>query len=288
MRFLKLTSFIYALFIYASCSKNSDPVSFTPSLYFLSGGISSFDNNLLLFSSSDTIRFNAIISTTFLLSKNVYITVGVDDAARSNYNSSYGTNYQSMPSDAYSFPATFTASDSSVYDTIQVTIFKHALNAQERYMLPINIVNPGGINVNLTESVIYLHIENNELSGIYTATGTRISYNGDAADSSVNSTDSFTIAKSLVPVDSSKSELDYADLGSNGWKYSLSFFTDIPGAPPQFTVGANPVILSSIQSASFKILKASYDSITKNIYIKSSYKNTSGNERIVEESLKLQ
>lgn len=288
MRFLKLPAFICALFIYASCSKNSDTLNLTPSLYFLNGDTTSFDNNLLLFSSSDTIKFNVVVSTTYLVSKDANVTVAVNDAARTSYNSTYGTNYQAMPSGAYSFPATFTASDSSVYDTIPVTIFKHALNAGARYMLPISIVSADGIAINVAESVIYLHTESNELSGVYTATGTRISYNGDAADGSINSTDSFSIAKNLIPVDPIRSELDYGDLGSNGWKYSLSFFTDIPGAPPQFTVSANLVILSSIQSASFKILNASYDSATKNIYIKSSYKNTSGNERIVEESLKLQ
>jgi hypothetical protein len=38
---------------------------------------------------------------------------------------------------------------------------------------------------------------------------------------------------------------------------------------------------------SFHIIAASFDPSTKNIYIRSSYKNSSGNERIVEESLTL-
>jgi len=112
-------------------------------------------------------------------------------------------------------------------------------------------------------------------------------YNGDASDNNISSIDTLTVTKGLIPDGSNKSELDYADLGSNGWKYKLSFSSDIPGNPPEFTIGANDVILSSVQSASFKILNSVYNSTTKAIYIKSSYKNTSGNERIIEETLTL-
>ena len=44
-------------------------------------------------------------------------------------------------------------------------------------------------------------------------------YNGDAADSNISSIDTLTITKGLIPTGSNTSELDYADLGGNGWKY---------------------------------------------------------------------
>lgn len=286
MRFLRIPVILCILFIYASCSKNSNPIQLTPSFYFLNGSTSSFNKNLLLFSSSDTATFNIIISSTFLLSENVDVTLAVDDTARQSYNAANSTNYQAMPAGAYSFKATFSATTSSIYDTIPVTIYKHALSASEDYLLPINIVSTGGININLNSSVIYLHTISNKLSGIYNATGIKSMYNGDAADSNINSIDSFYLTKNLVPVDSLKSLLDYADLGSNGWQYYLSFLDD--NGDSTFTVGGNSIILNSVQSGSFKVLSSSYDSTTKNIYIKSRYKNTSGNDRIIEESLKLQ
>jgi len=288
MRFFKFSVFICLLCFYFSCKKDSTSISFTPSFYFLNAGTAGFDQNLLLFSSSDTVSFNIIISSTYLLSNAVTVTVGVDDAARQTYNSATGTDYEAMPSSAYSFPATVTATTTSVYDTIPVKIFKHALDISKDYMLPINIVNGGGIDINADASLIYLHTTGSKLSGVYNAQGTKIMYVGDAADSNVNATDSFLLTKNLVPFDSSRSLLDYADLGSNGWKYNLFFFTDIPGGPLQFTVAPNDVITSSVQSGSFKVLGSSYDSTSKSIHIKTSYKNTSGNERIVEESLNLQ
>ena len=286
MRFLRLPTVLCLLLIYASCSKNSDPIQLTPSFYFINGDTTSFNQNLLLFSSYDTLTYNVIISSTYLLSKDVTVTVAVDDAAISSYNSAHGTSYVAMPSSAYNFSTTVAATTTSVYDTIPVTIHKNALELNKDYLLAINIVNGGGFDINLSSSVIYLHTTSAKLSGMYNAQGTKILYTGDAADSNMNSTDSFSIVKNLIPVDSLKSLLDYADLGSNGWKYSLSF-SDV-GGTPSFTVGVNDVILNSIQSGSFKVLSSSYNSVTKDIYIKTSYKNTSGNERIVEESLKLQ
>lgn len=287
MRFLKLSAIVFVLCICFSCKKNPASIQLTPGFYFLSGDTTAaaFNNNLILFSSSDTIKFNVIASSTYLLSNNVDITVAVNDDARSLYNSTHNTNYQPMPSAAYSFPATITATTSSIYDTIPVTIYKHALDVNEDYLLPINIVSAGGIAINLNSSVIYPHTISNKLSGIFNAAGTKTMYNGNAADSIINSIDTFSLTKNLVPADSTRSLLDYADLGSNGWKYYLSFFSGT-GAPA-FTVEANEVILKSVQPGSFKILSSLYDSTTKNIHIKSSYKNTSGNERIVEESLML-
>lgn len=288
MRFLKLTVICCLVLIYSSCKKDST-VDLTPSFYFINGDstAAAFNNNLVLFGSSDSAVVNVYLSSTYLLSKNVDVTVSAYTDAVTSYNATHGTNFQPMPSSAYSFPATVSATTTSIYDTIPLIIFKHALNAGTDYMLPINITNAGGVDITAGSSVIYLHTISNKLSGIYNATGTKTMYNGDAADSSVNSIDTFNITKSLVPVDSTQSELDYADLGSNGWKYILSFFTALPGEPPLFTVSQNSVIMNSVQSGSFQILNSSYNPLSNDIYIKSSYKNTSGNERIIEEHLTL-
>ncbi len=278
------------MLIYSACKKDSGSVSLTPSFYFLNGdtAASSFNNNLILFSSSDTVVVNVIMSSTYLLSEDGTVTVGADADAVASYNTNHGTNYQAMPSNAYSFSASVaTTANSSIYDTIPVTIYKHALNLTKNYMLPIKIISTSGIDITLGASEIYLHTANSKLAGIYNSNVTKVMYNGDAADSNINSIDTFSLTKSVLPIDSNLSQLDYADLGSNGWKYNLSFFTDVPGGPPEFTVGANDVILTSVQSGSFKILSSVYNAATKAIYIKSSYKNTSGNERIIEESIML-
>lgn len=284
MRFLKyFTAAILLLTAFAACKKNSSPVSLTPNFYFLNGSPSDTDNTLILFSSSDTITYNMVISSTYFLSSKVLVTVAASDIYRDNFNSAYGTSYEVMPAEAYSFKDTITASIYSIYDTIPVTFYKHALSPDKQYMLPIQIVDAENNKIDENASVIYLHTSNNTLSGIYNATGTRTTYNGDAADSNVNSTTPFSLVKNLVPVSGKTSTIDYADLGMNGWQYIIGFSPE----DSSFFAAPNTVILNSVQSGSFKVLADTYDSTTNSIYIKTSYKNLSGDERIVEETLTL-
>ena len=281
MRFLKLFLVISVLIAFSSCKKNSS-FNTTPNFYILNGGAGGFNNSLILFPAADTITYNLIISSTYFLSKNVTVTFAVDDNYRQSYNVAYGTNYQLMPSEAFSFQNTFTANTNSSFDTIPVTLYKSFLSSGN-YMLPIKISSVSDYNIDTGANVIYLHTTNSELSGIYNSTGLKIMYNGDAADSSVDATDSFALVKNLIP-NGTSSELDYADLGGNGWKYILGFSTE----DNSFFALPNDIISNSVQPGSFKVLQATFDSTTKDIYIKTSYKNTSGNERIVEESLTLQ
>jgi hypothetical protein len=188
-----------------------------------------------------------------------------------------------MPTNAYSFQTTVTAAASGVYDTIPVTFYKKNLQANN-YMLPISVKSVSNYKIDTSSSVIYLNTQDNQLSGIYSSKISKFLYIGDAADGDLSSTDTFKIAKNLTPISDTSSEMDYADLGPNGWKYELTFNFDLN----IFTVAPNQVIKSSISDGSFNVIDATFDPITKDIYIKSSYKNTSGNERIVEESLTLQ
>ena len=120
------------------------------------------------------------------------------------------------------------------------------------------------------------------LAGIYASAIFKTLYNGDAANNNVSDTATFSLTKSMTPTSVTESLLDYAELGPNGWKYLLTYASGI------FSVDANDVIKSSVQAGSFKIIKSTFDPFTKDMYIKSSYKNLSGDERIVKESLTLQ
>ncbi len=280
MRFLRLTLIACLIFVYSACKKNSS-INLTPSFYFLNGDTSSFPNTLVLFTSSDTITYNAIVSSTYLLPRNVNVTLGVVSDSVASYNASHGTDYQVMPANGYSFQTQYNASDSSVFDTVHVSIYKHALDLSKSYMLPIGIIDAGGIGIDAGSSTIYLHTTSSALSGIYNSTGIKTIYAGDTL---ITSIDTFSIAKSLIPQTASTSLLDYADLGSNGWKYVLT----LSGSSGAFIVVPNNIIDSSVQKGSFQIISSSYDPLTRDINIKSSYKNTSGNQRIIEESLKLQ
>ena len=284
MRFESLCCAIIGLLtFFSACKKDSNTVSLDPNFYIVNGGVADSAQTLILFSSSDTMVYNVVISSTYYLSSKALVTVGVSDEARVSYNSRFNKDYQPMPAGAYSFKDTITATTSSVYDTIPVSIYRHALSPDKEYMLPIKILDASGHKIDTASSIIYLHTVSSPFAGIYNSSGTKTLYNGDAADSSVDTTISFSLTKSLVPVDVATSEIDYADLGANGWKYIIGFSPETG----LFTVKANPVILNSVESGSFEVLSSTFDPVTKVVYIKTSYKNLSGNQRIVEESLTL-
>jgi hypothetical protein len=284
MRFFRVLA-IAAFFItaYSSCKKKSDSIDSVPDFYFLNGGSSAFNNNLILFSASDTITYNLIVSSTYLTAKPTTVTVGVADDYRVTYNTSNATDYKAMPAGSYSFETTFTTSTTNVYDTIPVTLYKHLL-LDNYYMLPIKILSAGDYKIDSAASVIYLHTINNLLAGVYGSSGIKRVYIGSASDNNIKETDTFTLSKNLMPLTPQSSALDYADLGPNGWQYVLAYGID----GSEFTVGANQTMRNSIESGSFKVLSASFNTVTKDMYIKTSYKNLNGDERIVEESLKLQ
>jgi len=284
MRFERLCCAIIGLLtFFSACKKDSNTVSLDPNFYIVNGGVADSAQTLILFSSSDTMVYNVVISSTYYLSSKALVTVGVSDEARVSYNSRFNKDYQPMPAGAYSFKDTITATTSSVYDTIPVSIYRHALSPDKEYMLPIKILDASGHKIDTASSIIYLHTVSSPFAGIYNSSGTKTLYNGDAADSSVDTTISFSLTKSLVPVDVATSEIDYADLGANGWKYIMGFSPETG----LFTIKANPVILNSVESGAFEVLSSTFDPVTKVVYIKTSYKNLSGNQRIVEESLTL-
>ncbi len=284
MRFLKFLPVLAGLIIlYSSCKKDSNSVDFTPNFYFINGGSSSAVKNLVLFNSSDTVTFNLVISSTYVPSKSTIVTLEVADEYRDLYNTTKGTAYKAMPSGAFDFQTSYTTGTTDIYDTIPVTLHKSLL-LNENYMLPIKIVSltVKEYKIDSASSVIYLNTNANKLAGLYNTDGKRVLYVGNASDNVVSETDTFKIAKSVIPVTADTAQLDYADLGANGWKYILSYGVN------SFTVLPNDIVLNSIQPGTFQVLDADLDPVTKNMHLKTSYKNLSGNERIVEESLTLQ
>jgi len=213
MRFLKFYIPIAFLTAFFSCKKDSNSVPLTPDFYIINGNVADSAKTLILFSSSDTAVYNMVISSTYYLSSNALVNLGVSDEARVSYNSRFNKNYQPMPAGSYSFRDTVTFTASSVYDTIPVSIYQHALAADKEYMLPIKILDASGHKIDTANCVIYLHTVSNKYAGIYNSTGTKTLYNGDATDGSVDTTISFSLVKTLVPVSPISSQIDYADLG---------------------------------------------------------------------------
>ena len=163
MRLFKF--FIAGIFLTVSFSCKKDPAtaSFDPRFYFVYGGTGNLDKTLVLFSSSDSVTYNVIISSTYYLSSKVVVKVAAADSYRDTYNSNNGTSFQAMPLGSYSFKDTLTCNTSSVYDTIAVTISRHAFTTGQEYMLPLQIISADGNEIDPDLSIIYLHTRITEL-----------------------------------------------------------------------------------------------------------------------------
>lgn len=119
----------------------------------------------------------------------------------------------------------------------------------------------------------------NPLEAVYASSGLRTNYTGPAANNVVASTNALSGNKTAVANGSSVVEIDYANLGGNGWKYVFTYDgTTISVAP-------NATMAAGIAVGSFRVISVAYDKSTSVITVKTAYMNTAGDDRVVEETL---
>ncbi|HRI21329.1 MAG TPA: hypothetical protein PLA68_10245, partial [Panacibacter sp.] len=141
-----------------------------------------------------------------------------------------------------------------------------------------------GINISGNFGTIYYHVIGNCLAGTYDVVGTRTNYTGAVSGGIISSVSDLSAnsPKIVIPVDPTHTLVDYANLGGSGWAYSLTY--DCSAGGNLVAVG-NDVALASALAGTFSITTATYDPVLKQIYLLSTYTNTSGNARVVEEWL---
>jgi len=166
-------------------------------------------------------------------------------------------------------------------DTIQIQFYKKSLEgAADNFLLPIVLTGGGGNPLLTGSSIIYFHYLGNSLGGYYTVSGKRLIYSGLAADNNILDSIASPTQKTLVPQTDSISSVDYGDLGLSGWQYNFIYSdAGILMAVPTST------ILNSVFPGSFLMLDFQYDPVLYKFYLKSRYLNSTGDERIVEETL---
>ncbi|WP_143305910.1 DUF4302 domain-containing protein [Chitinophaga vietnamensis] len=123
---------------------------------------------------------------------------------------------------------------------------------------------------------------NNYLSGNYVSSGKRTLYAGAISNNVVTGAVALGGVKTLALAYPGAYAVDYADLGSSGWQYILSFDAN---AKKITAVAPSASLASQITAGSFKVISVNYDDTQKQIYLKTSYVNTAGNGRVVEETL---
>lgn len=137
-----------------------------------SAGLDYFNAATLpVFSSTDldTVTFNVNIASDYPPTKDVTVTVAIDDAKRVAYNATGPvTLFDAQPDSTFSFPATTSVIKAgSRLASFMVIYDPSKIDPTKSYLLPITLTNASGITISGNLSTIYLHIIGNLLAGSY-------------------------------------------------------------------------------------------------------------------------
>lgn len=193
-----------------------------------SGGLAYFGGAVIATSvaaGSDDEFFTVNIASPYPPTKDIPVTLAVNDAARTAYNSasSDGYIYDALPAAAYSFPAT-TGTIKSGYrlDTFNVSFFHDKMDPTKDYMLPISITQAPGTTISGNMSTIYFHIVGNLL-----AINVNHDYSEWAAPADTSGAPTATLPTTpafLTPLSPTKVEVASSHTnGSAKLRYDISF-----------------------------------------------------------------
>lgn len=255
-------------------------------------GLANFGKASLNFSGDPhTQSFYVNLASVYPMNKDLTLTLGVDQAALDAYNADPANTvkYELFPDSLYSFTQTsVTIKAGERVALVSVEFFPTNIDPSKSYMLPISITDAEGVNISGNFGTIYYHVIGNPLAGIWVdqAGSNRTLFATTIADGTiVGIADLEGLAKVMSPDDATHARIDFADLGTSGWQYVITY----DQATGSFAVDANETMAASITAGSFKLLEPpTYDPATETIHIKSQYTNSVGSERLIEETLVLQ
>jgi hypothetical protein len=253
------------------------------------GGLDNFTHDALLFSSTApvTMQFLVNIASVNPLSKDLTVTVGIDDAKRTAYNAANPVQYTPMPANMYSFTVkTGVIKAGNRLDTFNITFYPANNDPSQSYMLPISITDAQGQTISGNFGTIYFHTLGNPLAGAYNVTGTRYNYTGVVSwnnvlpvPASYTATTNMALysPRTAAPDNTTTVEIPFGNVGS-GYNYIITL-TGTNSISVDYTFDA---LYSNIT-----VSAATYVAATKTIHIITHYNNAlaaAGNDRIFDET----
>jgi hypothetical protein len=205
-----------------------------------SSGLDYFSSATLPYIGSDsvfTVTFNVNIASSYPLSKDITVKVGVDDAKRVAYNSANSVSFLAQPDSAYSFPAkSAIIKAGSRIATFTITYYPQKLDPALSYMLPVTVTDASGVTISGNLSTIYLHVIGNPLAGPRNWLYNR--WNATDTTSAIAKT--ISGSQLFVPDDATTIEAQSGYGIQNGFnaRYALSF-TNTNGVLSNFKVHIN-------------------------------------------------
>lgn len=243
-----------------------------------------FSNSALIFSdptsTSEALQYQIEYSTPTVSSQDIMVTIGVDAAAVTAYNTSHasGPQYLLLPAAAYTLTTTQAKipANQIISEPFTITFNPSVIDVTKNYMLPITIKSATGAPADAKAAsgtgTAYFHLIGNPLAGLYTVVGTRYNYTGSvswsgppAALPAGGTASAIPTTKLAVPVDGQTISLEFAALSGLGYYYlitgnatfsniSVDFSQDLlNGSSSRDVFITNYVAPSPTQKASFHI-----------------------------------
>lgn len=223
-----------------------------------SGGLTFFDGATLNPGASDpdSVMFTVNIASDYPPTKDVPVTIAVNDAARTAYISDPSKiQFKPFPSNAYSI-ATTTGVIKAGHrlDTFWV-VFTHAnWDPTQSFMLPITITSATGTTISGNMSTIYFHIIGNPLAATYTREWIR--YNSATQDPAALVADNFKsvswtpVSPTTISVPSGTGvnyQLSFVNNGGTLSNFSVAFPDSGPGSASDagITITSGPTIITA-------------------------------------------
>jgi hypothetical protein len=204
----------------------------------LGSGLESFSGGTFTFppsDSADNVGFMVNVASVKPLNKDLAITIGLNSAAITAYNSANTIQFVQMPDSDYSLTTkTGTIPAGTRLLNFNITIYPDKIDPTQNFMLPISILDASGQTISGNFNTIYFHTIGNPLAGAYNWDFTR----WNNTDSTGPNSGTFTgHPTSFLPDDPTTIEVP------SGYyihpRYVLTF-TNTGGVLSNFQVSLNP------------------------------------------------
>lgn len=155
------------------------------------GGLSNFSNTALVYdpaSTSEVLEFHVEYHGPTVLSNDMTVTIGVNEAAITAYNAGVAPadQYSLLPATTYTL-LTGTAkikAGQTISEAFSIEFNPSLIDQSKNLMLPITITSSAGAPADVkvvSSGIAYFHFIGNPLAGPYTVTGTRYNYTGSVS-----------------------------------------------------------------------------------------------------------
>ena len=229
----------------------------------------------------DTVTFNVNITGEYPPTKDVTVTLGIDDTKRVAYNSLpiADVQYQAAPDSIYTLiTKSVLVKAGSRLAKASIVFYPAKIDPSTSYLFPVSITDASGTLISGNLGTVYFHNLGNKNAGAYAETGTRTNFNGAAAAGSIAGVSDLAGVKNAAPENTTVIDIDYANLGPS--HYIITFNADGTAIT---NLKVDDDFTASVSN--FGIDSYTYDLTTRTIHVISHYTNGAGNDRVIEEFL---